>query len=194
MPSYKGLNKNSKNTKLVHFYFSHPSNSYYGPGFCETQTVPGTRRASSTLLLYFLSPNLYAYGTPFVSGWAIDDEGCRTPDSGVGICIRITDCKIIYNYIEQTNDISDRITSEIKEYACGYDGDMVKVCCPSKLPLHWTQTISRMGDDSQHRNIKLLPPRSECGKSNTLNRIINGNVTELFEYPWATVLKYQRGK
>ncbi|RZC43210.1 uncharacterized protein BDFB_002243, partial [Asbolus verrucosus] len=131
--------------------------------------------------------------------WAIEDEGCRTPDRGVGTCITIYKCKPMMDLLEQVSQpIPSKVSNLLKSYHCGFDGNQPKVCCPNKpinVPgLNVVQVSAPPPPDvSRHRNIKLLP--YNCGLMDTTNRIVYGNKTSLFEYPWMTLLSYrtQRG-
>lgn len=94
----------------------------------------------------------------------------------------------MYNFIRE-NAVNDLIRETLSKYRCD-NTSSIKVCCPNKLPTVLTE--SRISDHTQHPNAKLL---SEfCGNSATDDKIVNGNVTNLFEFPWAVVLKYDKSK
>ncbi len=46
-------------------------------------------------------------------------------------------------------------------------------------------------DASTHPNLNLLP-RADCGQILD-QRVSNGNKTDLFEYPWMALLRYDNG-
>ncbi|XP_019880096.1 phenoloxidase-activating factor 1 [Aethina tumida] len=118
------------------------------------------------------------------SQWVIEDEGCRTPDRGRGDCVPIKECQPILDFITQSpTPITPKVQERLKQYMCGYQGRSVKVCCPQN-PL-----VSEPPDVSRHRNVKLLP--TKCGYVDTENKIINGEKTGLFEFPWMVLISYR---
>lgn len=125
----------------------------------------------------------------------IEDDGCRTPDRGVGNCIKIHDCPAMMTVLQNApRPLSSQIVTLLRSYQCGYEDRAVKVCCPPR-PIQLTVTIpspqveTAPPDVSRHRNIKLLP--SACGKIDTADRIIHGNKTGLYEFPWMALLSYR---
>jgi hypothetical protein len=128
--------------------------------------------------------------------WAIEDDGCRTPDRGVGTCISIQSCKPMMDVLEVVpQPLPPKIVNLLKSYQCGYSGTDPKVCCP-KTPIKIDGVTSmkhgalpQPPDVSKHRNLNLLP--QECGHLDTGDRIINGNKTGLFEFPWMALLSYR---
>lgn len=135
-------------------------------------------------------------GTTIKAQWVVDDDGCRTPNRGVGTCISIRECKPMLDYIrsQQTATLSPDTIEVLQRYQCGFEGNSVKVCCPDgpiviKKP---NQPVNLMPPDvSTHRNLNLLP--DNCGLPFNNNRITGGNKTELFEFPWMALLSYQIG-
>jgi secreted trypsin-like serine protease len=131
--------------------------------------------------------------------WAIEDDGCRTPDRGVGTCISIQSCKPMMDVLEVVpQPLPPKIVNLLKSYQCGYSGTDPKVCCP-KTPIKIDGVTSmkhgalpQPPDVSKHRNLNLLP--QECGHLDTGDRIINGNKTGLFEFPWMALLSYRTNR
>ncbi|KAK9737974.1 Trypsin [Popillia japonica] len=131
-------------------------------------------------------PKVCCNDEPITLGWIVDSDRCRTPDGTDSVCVPLEDCKVMYNFIRE-NAVNDLIRETLSKYRCDNTGS-IKVCCPNKLPTVLTE--SRISDHTQHPNAKLL---SEfCGNSATDDKIVNGNVTNLFEFPWAVVLKYDK--
>lgn len=120
----------------------------------------------------------------------MDDEGCRTPNRGVGTCIPVKQCKPIVEFIQQANQakLSTNTIELLQRYQCGFEGNSVKVCCPDD-----PTPIGKVPppDVSNHPNIGLLP--FSCGLHTFKDRIIGGNRTSLFEYPWMALLNYDTG-
>ncbi|XP_017773667.1 PREDICTED: serine protease easter-like isoform X1 [Nicrophorus vespilloides] len=134
--------------------------------------------------------------------WAIDDDGCRTPDRGVGTCIPVHDCKHVVDFIEKSpKPLSAEDLKRLQSYQCGFSGKTIKVCCPKKAIVRPDTTSkpdlvdNRIQDTppdvTNHRNLGLLS--KACGSLGTEDRITNGNTTGLFEFPWMVLLSYQTG-
>ncbi|GJQ76778.1 hypothetical protein Trydic_g15618 [Trypoxylus dichotomus] len=136
--------------------------------------------------VYEGEPKVCCPTQPISLGWAIEEDRCRTPDGDDGFCVGIKDCKIIYNIIERSV-VNDALRQTLRRYQCESPGD-VRVCCPSNSTLLLNLITST--NDSDHPNVKLLP--STCGVTGSVQKITNGNETALFEFPWATALKYDR--
>lgn len=123
---------------------------------------------------------------PLNSQWAFDDDGCRTPYRGIGTCIPIKQCKPMVDYLESSSALTPQIVQILSQYQCGFERNDVKVCCPDGPILieRPRPTTNLMG----HRNLNLLP--RDCGELPGGNRIIGGNKTALFEFPWMALLSY----
>ncbi|XP_060521818.1 phenoloxidase-activating factor 3-like [Cylas formicarius] len=132
----------------------------------------------------------------FVSGiglvssqWLVDDEGCRTPDRGSGVCMPVKKCAPMVTLLQTIKrPISSAVLQRIQSYTCGVNEDGVKVCCPSG-PINIGDNLQEPPDVSNHRNINLLP--SDCGYLDTTDKIINGEDALLNEFPWMALLSYQ---
>ncbi|XP_026480263.1 melanization protease 1-like [Ctenocephalides felis] len=116
---------------------------------------------------------------------------CTTPDSKRGTCINIASCAVLVQMLQNApKPIPPEISSFLRRSQCGFEGSRPKVCCPSQ-----TQTSSELNTDSEipdvssHPNLRLLPHRI-CGAS-LEDRIVRGNKTGLFEFPWMALLAYR---
>ncbi|XP_031327722.1 melanization protease 1-like isoform X1 [Photinus pyralis] len=130
--------------------------------------------------------------------WAIDDRGCRTPNEGVGDCIPIARCQPILNVLLQSFPLPEHIAEELQLYSCGVtETRRVKVCCPydvdtlNYLILPSTRTQASKNSVFNHTNLALLP--QECGFLQSSIKIIHGQLTDLFEFPWMALLSYRKG-
>lgn len=128
--------------------------------------------------------------------WAIDDDGCITPSRGSGSCISIFDCQPIIDFMMRApKPLSSEHTRILQRYQCGFQNN-VKVCCPNN-PNEISQMMGENNqrndpdppDVSDHINLRLLP--QNCGVINTYDKIINGNKTGLFEFPWMALISYR---
>ncbi|XP_044265436.1 uncharacterized protein LOC123011851 [Tribolium madens] len=130
--------------------------------------------------------------------WVVEDEGCTTPDGASGTCISIYSCKNIMDVLDKVpQPIPARITNLLKSYHCGFDGRNPKVCCPAKpivldLVSEKKPDVAGPPNVSRHKNIGLLP--KNCGYFDTDNKIVNGNKTGLFEFPWMALLSYRTAR
>lgn len=121
------------------------------------------------------------------SGWAVPDDRCDNIAGGA-VCIHIEKCTVLYKYILQENLSTKEASTTISRFVC--DKKERKVCCPFILPDIITSNL--IINHTEHANYKLLP--DHCGSGTTADKIINGDATELFEFPWAVALKYDTGE
>lgn len=112
------------------------------------------------------------------------------------------------NFLQQATTITNEITVILRSYQCGVQGKVIKVCCPENpITIQIADknngvattpptkpTTSVASDVTNHKNIHLLPPVSDCGILSSNNRITNGNKTVLFEFPWMALLSYKTSK
>lgn len=64
-----------------------------------------------------------------LTGWAVDDTGCRTPDKGTGFCVRISECKTMMKFLKCKKMFSEKEKEALRSYRCGFYQDEPKVCC-----------------------------------------------------------------
>ncbi|KAJ8925741.1 hypothetical protein NQ315_009589 [Exocentrus adspersus] len=131
-------------------------------------------------------------------GWAVDDDGCRTPEGEAGTCTLAKECGMMVAFLKAApNPLPPSIKSKLSEYLCGYQGSKPKVCCSGRpIPVAITQLQTPVNDkDSDidnHRNINLLP--ENCGYILGLDKISNGQNADLGEFPWMALLLYKARK
>ncbi|KAJ8925739.1 hypothetical protein NQ315_009587 [Exocentrus adspersus] len=133
--------------------------------------------------------------------WLVDDDGCRTPDRGVGTCMRAKLCKPLIDFLLSVpKPISQEVRTELSKYTCGYDGS-IKVCCPSNPIVISTKredlnllldSPSPPPDITNHKNIGLLP--KDCGYLGSPDKIRNGKDAKLDEFPWMALLSYNTNR
>jgi hypothetical protein len=131
--------------------------------------------------------------------WNNDDDLCRTPDRDSGTCVPIYSCRPMLDALERVpQPIPQDIQAYLQSYRCGFAGPTPKVCCPAG-PISFANdqdnslsAESGFPDVSRHRNIELLP--RNCGNADESNKIVNGNKTSLFEFPWMALLSYRTSK
>lgn len=128
----------------------------------------------------------------FFVEWAVDDDGCRTPDRGVGTCIPIRDCPPILDLLaDSPKPLPQRIVLYLRRFQCGVEDGAVKVCCPSGPIVN--VLVGGLPNIKNHRNLNLLPI-DKCGLETEEDKIIGGNKTGVFEFPWMALISYQTGK
>ncbi|CAG9813085.1 unnamed protein product [Phaedon cochleariae] len=127
--------------------------------------------------------------------WVIEDEGCRTPDRGVGDCRPIMQCEPITNFMRSAKrPLSQEVIRYLNSYTCSYESNQVWVCCPSEpISFEGEGGSNSANDDppdvSQHRNYHLLP--EDCGYLDPGDRIRGGANARLNEFPWMALLSYR---
>lgn len=130
----------------------------------------------------------------------VKDQGCRTPDRGVGDCIAVKKCQPMINVLMSIQrPYSAYVINRLNAYTCGYDEGTLQVCCPSTPinivePTKATTPPPRSGppDVSKHANLKLLP--ENCGYLDIGDKIRNGINASLNEFPWMALLSYKTSK
>ncbi|XP_031329752.1 serine protease easter-like isoform X2 [Photinus pyralis] len=86
-------------------------------------------------------------------------------------------------YLQSAPALTSQVIQILNEYQCGFERNEVKVCCPDGAI-----QINKPKNPTGHRNLNLLP--QNCGLLPGGNRIIGGNKTALFEFPWMALLTY----
>lgn len=80
-------------------------------------------------------------------------------------------------------------------YDCGYKNGEQYVCCPIEKKPETNLSAPDLNapiDVLKHQNFKLL--NEDCGILATTRRIIRGNKTGIFDYPWMARLLYNTSK
>ncbi|KAF5271711.1 hypothetical protein FQA39_LY08034 [Lamprigera yunnana] len=111
---------------------------------------------------------------------------CQTPDKLPGMCIPIRNCPPLLTILSQPI-INPEEIDFLRESQCGYASGQPKVCCASGT----TTTTSTVRPISNEGKRRLLPGLDVCGIS-VDDRIVGGEVTSLFEFPWMALLQYQK--
>uniref|UniRef100_A0A182NNM2 CLIP domain-containing serine protease n=1 Tax=Anopheles dirus TaxID=7168 RepID=A0A182NNM2_9DIPT len=138
------------------------------------------------------------------------DPECTTPKRVEGFCVPIERCRNIYSIISSGDPPSQGVQKYINRAACTLPGVARSICCrPMEVdPAPATTTPkmieSRSGYNTPRSGLSIkmgIEPRSsstlnwsllptDCGsKSN--DRIAHGNLTDVFEYPWMVLLRYE---
>lgn len=109
------------------------------------------------------------------------NDPCVTPNNEEATCIRLSTCKILQDGVLTLNRT---IIDFIRASSCGNDGEPL-VCCGSDVT--YVQSLEPL----QH---KLLPNTSQCGYQELDERIMGGEVANVFEFPWMVLLGYKQNR
>ncbi|XP_049780411.1 CLIP domain-containing serine protease HP8-like [Schistocerca gregaria] len=133
---------------------------------------------------------------PLLAAAQSDGDDCLFVDGRDGTCKPLPRCTELFQLLQAS---PSRQTIELLSRSnCGYQGKVPVVCCPQQKiqPSGFSSTdalpapISEQPNDvSLHPRVGLLP-FSECGHAEN-DRIIGGNETGLFEFPWMALLGYK---
>ncbi|XP_066255147.1 transmembrane protease serine 9-like [Euwallacea similis] len=178
----------------------------FGPRKCGSEGKPGVYTRVKSYLLWILD-NIGSQCKIGIGGLCylkekklplklvFDDNGCRTPNKGVGNCLPLSECQSMLDVLTTLKKpISQDVLKRIQAYTCGVAGGTIKVCCPSQsieLHLENVESSNQPPDVSSHRNLNLLP--TNCGFIDANNRITNGEDAFLNEFPWMALLRYSSG-
>lgn len=130
--------------------------------------------------------------------------GCRV-DNQIGTCIVARNCQLVANILQQSRE---QAIDYLRRNHCGFDGMNPMVCCITSNANIDTRPGSTVTNPGVNRpvnppptqpidtnipvdvaNNPLLP--SDCGRDLS-QKIVGGERTELDEFPWMTLLEYQK--
>lgn len=123
-----------------------------------------------------------------------ESDSCRTPDNKQGQCIDLKSCPILLSLLTMTRPLPSEVIDFLRNSQCGFKGSSPLVCCPLPTPSPTEApkpAVEEPPDVSSHPNLRLLP-LNICGPVSA-NKIVNGNRTVLFQYPWMALIRYNKG-
>lgn len=129
-------------------------------------------------------------------------DECRV-DGQLGACILVNNCALISNILQQSRE---QAFAYLRRNHCGFEGANPMVCCVGSIDTRPGGTLMNPGTTQRPNsetttlqpvenaridltNNPLLP--NDCGRDLS-QRILGGNRTELGEFPWMTLLEYQK--
>lgn len=123
---------------------------------------------------------------------AINCEICATPNSTKGQCIDINLCPSLLE-LQETWPLTTESAIFLRRSQCGFTNETSKVCCEinkefKEFRLHQKPAvIPSLGDrfDPEDEG-----EEEQCGIQYTDNRIFDGTVADLNEFPWMALLAY----
>ncbi|KAK7864783.1 hypothetical protein R5R35_012276 [Gryllus longicercus] len=141
------------------------------------------------------------------------DARCSAPDGRAGTCVHVERCPEVYALLQGALNYEKIML--LDRLRCGFDGRLPLVCCaggapsppqpPPPPPPPRPQPTApparppgggggppgpRPQDVSRHPNLRILP-QAYCGPTST-DRIVGGNASDLYAYPWIARLGYRR--
>ncbi|XP_077283142.1 ovochymase-like [Arctopsyche grandis] len=130
---------------------------------------------------------------------------CRSINGERVECIPIYDCPAVLQALE-VKPLLPSVVSTLRQIQCGFSGRNPQVCCPSSLetsnvpppsgnqptraPRPTRTTVRPPPTGGSGRD--LLPKFDECGEAPGADRIYNGQITDIDEFPWMALLGYRR--
>lgn len=108
-------------------------------------------------------------------------------------------------YLE-TKSFDDTTVNYLRRSRCDHPGNQARVCCPvfphpitGQISSGQIQATTQPPQVTTRRGPKLnfpTPGESEgnCGVQATNIRIIGGNVSTIYDYPWAALLRFGNGE
>uniref|UniRef100_A0A1B0FEG8 limulus clotting factor C n=1 Tax=Glossina morsitans morsitans TaxID=37546 RepID=A0A1B0FEG8_GLOMM len=140
-------------------------------------------------------------------------ESCQLPSYEQGVCVPSNHCKFITDLFEKYQDqIPSHYVSYIIRSKCSMDTEPIRVCCKTELNLNKPEpeqvaasvepallkTVGKFVEDTDYNRDYVSQLNTEglnilnnlnCGDSNS-NRILGGEETNLNEFPWMALLRY----
>lgn len=85
----------------------------------------------------------------------------------------------------------------LRNYQCGVEDGKVKVCCPNSTTIASLASFISIPNDppdiTNHNNFNLLP-MATCGPLPNDDKILGGDNTSLYEFPWMALIAYETSK
>lgn len=137
--------------------------------------------------------------TTFCWSYVLSDD-CATPQGKSSFCVSIYDCPDLLAAFKQ-RPLPSSVVSYLQRSQCGFDGNTPMVCCGPLPQQETTQRVptpstsrpyvsSNPGDDEYSSEDSLPASRNDCGVDSNGDRIYGGQLTDLDEFPWMTLLGY----
>jgi len=124
---------------------------------------------SYVLILCFISKIVVLAKAQSAAGYAT----CRTPNNQNGICLPIQSCPSLYQLL-QKDTLFPKERNFLLRSQCS-SKQQAYVCCP----------------DTKNEG-PLLPEPGVCGVDSNSDRILNGQITAIDEFPWMALIEYSK--
>ncbi|XP_043274311.1 melanization protease 1-like isoform X3 [Venturia canescens] len=131
-----------------------------------------------------------------------EEANCSTASKQSGTCINIRQCPALMSVLRGPRPLSPQALELLRSSQCGFDGNSPKVCCESERAGTTSPLVGASNDEDSasppsppdvtaHPNLRLLE-HALCGPI-TQGKILNGNKTSVFDYPWMALIAYKIG-
>ncbi|KYM76560.1 Serine protease easter [Atta colombica] len=113
-----------------------------------------------------------------------------------GNCVNIRKCPEVISLLTTSRPLSAETLQTLRNLQCGFEGNDPKVCC-SQTSTTTTEAPnpenpSNPPDVTNHPNLHLLD-HTLCGPI-TQTKVVGGNKTGIFQYPWMALIAYDTGR
>lgn len=143
------------------------------------------------------------------AGNALAQDSCVTSENTEGVCIEIRTCSSLFQLLKGPRPLSAQVFEVLRKNQCGFDGIYPKVCCENQNPVVTPESsaaspsvdvreptlpldeVPDPPDVTNHPNLRLLP-HDVCGPV-TQTKIVGGNKTGVFDFPWMALIAYSTG-
>ena len=124
-------------------------------------------------------------------------DRCTSPRNRPGVCINIYNCGVVLDILQREMPVSTATRNYLNSLKCGFEGTNPKVCCEQQITATPSPTTEQPAtgippDVSNHPNLGLVNADT-CGPS-TAEKVVGGNQTNIFDYPWMALIDYDSGK
>ncbi|KAH8369099.1 hypothetical protein KR009_000928 [Drosophila setifemur] len=119
-------------------------------------------------------------------------ESCRNPNQNSGVCISIYDCPSLISVLQQ-NTLTPEERDFIRNSQCSKGvGRQPFVCCTSDrgFGVQTTTPAPTRDNGGKQGQGNLLPSPPKCGPHSFVDKVYNGNDTNLDEFSWMVLLEY----
>ncbi|XP_043274310.1 melanization protease 1-like isoform X2 [Venturia canescens] len=169
--------------------------------------VNGRKNTSSCTMLRSVTPTMKLIGLVILAvlhspGSNSQEANCSTASKQSGTCINIRQCPALMSVLRGPRPLSPQALELLRSSQCGFDGNSPKVCCESERAGTTSPLVGASNDEDSasppsppdvtaHPNLRLLE-HALCGPI-TQGKILNGNKTSVFDYPWMALIAYKIG-
>ncbi|XP_071650285.1 serine protease ea-like [Temnothorax longispinosus] len=118
---------------------------------------------------------------------------------GSADCINIRNCPEIIAILRGPRPLSAEALRTLRNSQCGFEGSDPKVCCNQATTTTTSTTTTTAPDTdpgppdvTNHPKLRLLD-HVACGPINQ-QKVVGGNKTGIFQYPWMALIAYDTGR
>ncbi|KYN38801.1 Serine protease easter [Trachymyrmex septentrionalis] len=113
-----------------------------------------------------------------------------------GDCVNIRKCPEVISILTSSRPLSAETLQTLRNLQCGFEGSDPKVCCSQESTTTTEEpnpeNLPNPPDVLNHPNLRLLD-HTLCGPI-TQTKVVGGNKTGIFQYPWMALIAYDTGR